>query len=122
LEDRRRVGASSYNSGDGTDQGVKSLMFMMMMMMMITAIHMLTSYKGSPKLGVSLYLKKEAAPSSKKCYSIKIRHYTAHSPKKQITSLIINHRHSPIQYDNFSLSVRHILMYLFHLNTRIVQE
>jgi preprotein translocase subunit YajC len=35
LEDRRNVGESSYNSGDGTDQMVKSLMFMMMMMMMM---------------------------------------------------------------------------------------
>jgi len=31
LEDRRSVGANSYNSGDGTDQRVQSLMFMMMM-------------------------------------------------------------------------------------------
>ena len=30
LEDRRSVGASIYNSGDGTDQRVQSLMFMMM--------------------------------------------------------------------------------------------
>ena len=35
LEDRRSVGASSCNSGDGTDQRVQSLMFMMMMMMMM---------------------------------------------------------------------------------------
>ena len=34
LEDRRSVGASSCNSGDGTDQRVQSLMFMMMMMML----------------------------------------------------------------------------------------
>jgi len=33
LEDRRSVGASSCNSGDGTDQSVQSLMFMMMVMM-----------------------------------------------------------------------------------------
>ena len=32
MEDRRNVGESSYNSGDGTDQRVQSLMFMMMMM------------------------------------------------------------------------------------------
>jgi len=32
LEDRRSVGASSCNSGDGTDQRVQSLMFMMLMM------------------------------------------------------------------------------------------
>jgi hypothetical protein len=31
LEDRRNVGESSRNSGDGTDQRVQSLMFMMMM-------------------------------------------------------------------------------------------
>jgi len=30
LEDRRNVGESSCNSGDGTDQRVQSLMFMMM--------------------------------------------------------------------------------------------
>jgi len=35
LEDRRSVGASSYNSGDGTDQRVQSLMFIMMMMIMM---------------------------------------------------------------------------------------
>ena len=32
LEDRRSVGASSCNCGDGTDQRVQSLIFMMMMM------------------------------------------------------------------------------------------
>jgi hypothetical protein len=31
LEDRRNVGGSSCNCGDGTDQRVQSLMFMMMM-------------------------------------------------------------------------------------------
>jgi len=30
LEDRRNVGQSSCNFGDGTDQRVQSLMFMMM--------------------------------------------------------------------------------------------
>ena len=35
MEDRRNVGESSCNSGDGTDQRVQSLMFMMMMMMMM---------------------------------------------------------------------------------------
>ena len=34
LEDRRSVGASSCNCGDGTDHRVQSLMFMVMMMMM----------------------------------------------------------------------------------------
>jgi len=34
LEDRRNVGESSCNFGDGMDQRVKSLMFMMMIMMM----------------------------------------------------------------------------------------
>ena len=34
LEDRRSVGESSCNSGDGTDQRVQSFMFIMMMMMM----------------------------------------------------------------------------------------
>jgi hypothetical protein len=33
FEDRRNFGESSYNSGDGTDQRVQSLVFMMMMMM-----------------------------------------------------------------------------------------
>ena len=31
MEDRRNVGESSCNSGDGTDQMVQSLMLMMMM-------------------------------------------------------------------------------------------
>jgi hypothetical protein len=35
LEDRRNVGESSCNCGDGTDQMVQSLTFMMMMMMMM---------------------------------------------------------------------------------------
>ena len=35
LEDRRNVGESSCNSGDGMDQRVQFLMFMMMMMMMM---------------------------------------------------------------------------------------
>ena len=35
LEDRRSVGESSCNFGDGTDQRVQSLMFMMMMTMMM---------------------------------------------------------------------------------------
>jgi hypothetical protein len=35
MEDRRNVGGSSCNSGDGTDQRVQSLMFMMMMMMIL---------------------------------------------------------------------------------------
>ena len=39
LEDRRSVGASSCNSGGGTDQRVQSLMFMMMMMMMMIYIY-----------------------------------------------------------------------------------
>ena len=34
LEDRRNVGASSCNCGDGTDQRVQSLMFMMMMIIL----------------------------------------------------------------------------------------
>jgi len=38
LEDRRSVAAGSCNSGDGTDQRFKSLMFMMMMMMMMMMI------------------------------------------------------------------------------------
>jgi len=38
LEDRRNVGESSCNSGDGTDQRVQSLMFMMMMMMMMSVL------------------------------------------------------------------------------------
>jgi len=38
LEDRRNVGESSCNFGDGTDQRVQSLMFVMMMMMMMMMI------------------------------------------------------------------------------------
>ena len=41
LEDRRSVGASSCNSGDGTGQRVQSLMFMMMMMMMMVILLLL---------------------------------------------------------------------------------
>jgi preprotein translocase subunit SecG len=38
LEDRRNVGESSCNSGDGTDQRVHYLMFMMMMMMIMNLL------------------------------------------------------------------------------------
>ena len=38
MEDRRSVGASSCNYGDGTDQRIQSLMLMMMMMMMMMTI------------------------------------------------------------------------------------
>jgi len=38
LEDRRSVGASSCNSGDGTDQRAQSLMFMVMMTIIIIII------------------------------------------------------------------------------------
>ena len=38
LEDRRNVGESSCNFGDGTDQRVQSLMFMMMMMMIFPVL------------------------------------------------------------------------------------
>jgi len=38
LEDRRSVGASSCNSGDGTDQRVQSFMFMMMMIIMARSV------------------------------------------------------------------------------------
>jgi hypothetical protein len=42
LEERRKVGKNSCNSGDGTDQRVQSLMFMMMMMMMMMQVEKLT--------------------------------------------------------------------------------
>ena len=38
LEDRRSVGASSCNCGDGTDQRVQSLMMMMMMMVVVVVV------------------------------------------------------------------------------------
>ena len=40
LEDRRNVGESSCNFGDGTDQSVQSLMCIMMMMMMMMTFHL----------------------------------------------------------------------------------
>ena len=44
LEDRRSVGASSCNSGDGTDQRIQSLMFMIMIIIIIIIIvHILGS-------------------------------------------------------------------------------
>jgi hypothetical protein len=42
LEDRRSVGESSCNCGDGTDRRVQSLMFMMMMMMIMMMTTKLT--------------------------------------------------------------------------------
>ena len=38
LEDRRSFGASSCNSGDGTDQSVQSLMFMIIIIIIIIII------------------------------------------------------------------------------------
>jgi hypothetical protein len=38
LEDRRNVGESRCNFGDGRDRRVKSLMFILMMMMMMMMI------------------------------------------------------------------------------------
>jgi len=40
LEDRRNVGESNCNSGDGTVQTVQSLMFMMIMMIMMMMMMM----------------------------------------------------------------------------------
>ena len=45
FEDRRSVGASSCNSGDGTDQSVQSLMFMMKMMTVHLAINKVLHYQ-----------------------------------------------------------------------------
>ena len=45
LEDRRNVGESSCNFGDGTDQRVQSLTFMMMMMMMMMVMNDCTLQK-----------------------------------------------------------------------------
>jgi len=43
LEDRRNVGESSCNFGDGTDQKVQSLMFMMMIMTAVDKVVQLNS-------------------------------------------------------------------------------
>jgi len=57
LEDRRNVGESSCNSGDGTDQRVQTLMFMMfmmmMMMMILTTVTLATSNSALPDDGVT---------------------------------------------------------------------
>ena len=42
MEDRRNVGESSCNFGDGADQRNQSLMFMMMMMMMMMFVSLKT--------------------------------------------------------------------------------
>ena len=44
MEDRRNVGESSCNFGDGTDQNFQSLMFMMMMMMMMLMMMMMMKF------------------------------------------------------------------------------
>jgi len=41
LEDRRNIGESSCNSGDGMEQRVQSLTLMMMMMMMMVMMMMM---------------------------------------------------------------------------------
>jgi len=58
LEDRRNVGVSSCNFGDGTDQSVQSLMFMMMMMMMTSVLCYSASrrcHKSDPMYRVGWY-------------------------------------------------------------------
>jgi hypothetical protein len=49
LEDRRNVGESRCNSGDGTDLRVQSLMFTMMIMNTYRLKHFATSYKNKHK-------------------------------------------------------------------------
>jgi hypothetical protein len=56
LEDRGNVGEKSFNSGDGTDQRVQTLMFMMfmmMMMMILTTVTLATSNSALPDDGVT---------------------------------------------------------------------
>ena len=57
LEDRRNVGESSCNCGDGTDQRVQSLMFMMMMMMiMMKSFTFLCRFVLCASLSLSLHM------------------------------------------------------------------
>jgi hypothetical protein len=55
LEDRRSVGVSSCNSGDGTDQRVQSLMFMIMIMMMMIIIIIINPIISCQYKNISLY-------------------------------------------------------------------
>ena len=57
MEDRRSVGASSCNSGDGTDQRVKSLMFMMMMMMIVLTIILYCTFRRISLLSFYIFLR-----------------------------------------------------------------
>jgi hypothetical protein len=68
LEDRRKVGESSCNFGDGTDEKVQSLMFMVMMMMMMMMLHVDHNYRIVAKHTVSRQngLRK-SSPVNKKC-------------------------------------------------------
>ena len=50
LEDRGNVGEKSFNSGDGTDQRVQSLMLVVVMMMMMM-MRMTTSAVPAPNSG-----------------------------------------------------------------------
>jgi len=45
LENRRSIGVSSCNCGDGTDQRVQSLKFMMVVMMMMMMMMVIESYE-----------------------------------------------------------------------------
>jgi len=49
LEDRRSVGASSCNSGDGTDQRVQSLMFIMIIMYVGITSHRRSQWPRGPR-------------------------------------------------------------------------
>jgi len=60
LEDRRNVGESSCNSGDGTDQRVQSLMFMMMMI--VSMMHGSTNIKPLTCLSIGLIRISEDTP------------------------------------------------------------
>ena len=63
LEDRRNVGESRCNFGDGTDQRVQSLVFMMMMMMMTTACRKIRLWweSGNGRVRLSLCIAKDHA-------------------------------------------------------------
>jgi len=93
LEDRRSVGASSCNCGDGTDQRVQFLMFMMMMMMMTN----------------KLFLQK---------FCFRLKHLSAPSLKPLLHRLLyITDRHLRTKSRDINFSVLQFTMdYCPHLN------
>ena len=87
LEDRRSVGASSCNCGDGTDQRVQSSMFMMMMVVVVMILLVELHAKLVHGMKISQYTKRFASYKNNKCIKININKYNKTRGVKQISPI-----------------------------------